>query len=210
LQLFVTCVTIRFDKLIAALQWHAAVSHQLTSCQQRVHVMCSANGGAPARQGAPGLAADILDFLQGAVSNERLNSLRKHLAFLQLDRFEAHGRHEAPAVEYTPQCRTVRWRKPGDDPGAQVCLICSLARALHMSCDSFPVAICMPGVRLLGKGWGCAQVCARSGARSLKVSEAYQFAFFATTWKLQAAKAISLVLNACSQHCKSAKGCAGR
>lgn len=61
------------------------------------------------RTGAPGAVADALDLLQGAVSSERLAALRRSLAFLELDRFEAARHQQQPDLEYVPQCRPVRW-----------------------------------------------------------------------------------------------------
>ena len=60
------------------------------------------------------LAAEVLAALRGTLSLDRIKSLHKFLHFLHLERFDARSQEIAPDVAYTPQCRTLRWLRPGE------------------------------------------------------------------------------------------------
>ena len=60
------------------------------------------------------MAAEALAALRGTLSLDRIKSLHKYLHFLRLERFDAQSQDTAPDVRYTPQCRTLRWLRPGE------------------------------------------------------------------------------------------------
>jgi hypothetical protein len=82
-------------------------------------IVCRVNGSA-ARTGAPGIAADLLDTLHGAISHDKIASLRSKLGFFDLDRFTPSSHHSHADLQYSPQSRAVQWGGPTGISPAQV------------------------------------------------------------------------------------------
>jgi hypothetical protein len=107
-----------------------------------VAAICSVNGAA-ARTGAPSIAVDLLNMLHGAISSDKIDSLRSKLGFLELDRFRPSSHHDHPDLQYSPQSRSVQWGGPSGLSPEQVryetasyCLCCCSSIA-KLHCAGF-------------------------------------------------------------------------
>lgn len=105
----------------SAESWCSCRCHTLSSSTEQNP--CSAAPQRELRSGAPGLATEVLAQLQGAISSDRLASVKRQLHFLDLHRLQAIERRRQPEVQYVSQCRTVQWGGPRRLSPVEVCMI---------------------------------------------------------------------------------------